>query len=71
MNCKNCKYSICGERDALSDICDECICDPDTGWCGFTDHSIGKHFNSQEEANEYYEKYIYNNDEYSDEEDYE
>lgn len=53
MNCKNCKYSICGERDALSDICDECICDHDTGWGWFTDHSIGKHFNSDEEYYEY------------------
>ena len=36
MNCKNCKYSICCERDALSDICDECICDLDIGCGGFT-----------------------------------
>lgn len=28
-----CKYSICCERDTLSDMCDECICDPDIG-CG-------------------------------------
>lgn len=53
MKCKNCKYSYDGHRDAESDICDNCVCDPDTGWGGFTDHSIGKHFNSDEEANEY------------------
>ena len=55
MNCKNCKYSYGGHRDAESDICDNCVCDPDTGWGGFTDHSIGKHFNSDEEAKRYFD----------------
>lgn len=46
----------CCERDNLSAICDECIHDPDTGLCGFTDHSIDKHFNSDKESKEYYDK---------------
>lgn len=53
-NCKNCQHSICGAPDPMCDICDDCRTDPDTGWGGFTDHSIDKHFNSEEEAKEYY-----------------
>lgn len=41
--CKNCPSSSWGMRDSLSDICDGCREDPDTGWGGFTDHSLGKH----------------------------
>lgn len=54
--CINCQYSCGGERDCLSDICDSCCCDPDTGWGGFTDHSLEEsvHFNSEEEQDEYY-----------------
>lgn len=69
MNCKNCKYSYDGHRDALSDICDNCVCDPDTGWGGFTDHSIGKHFNSDEEAKRYYDRHRYDDDDYYNEDD--
>jgi hypothetical protein len=49
--CSNCKYSWGGSRDYDSDICDECTHDPDTGWGGFTDHSLeeSKHFNTEEE----------------------
>lgn len=53
--CKTCIYSNCGEKDSLSDYCDECTCDGDTGWFGFTDCSIvddnghSPHFNSDEE----------------------
>lgn len=39
-NCSDCPYSVGGSRDPLSDICDGCTEDPDTGWGGFTDHSI-------------------------------
>lgn len=39
------------------DICDGCKFDPDTGWGGFTDHSIGKHFNSDEERDKWYEEH--------------
>ena len=55
-NCSNCKYSWGGERDYDSDICDSCTHDPDTGWGGFTDHSLEghNHFNSEEERREYY-----------------
>lgn len=55
-NCSNCKYSYGGERDYDSDICDSCTHDPDTGWGGFTDHSLEghNHFNSEEERREYY-----------------
>lgn len=49
MNCKNCPYSTTGEPDSLSDWCDECRNDPDTGWGGFTDHSVGKHFMTETE----------------------
>ena len=37
--CKGCKESCCGSPNALSDICDECQSDPNTGWGGSTDHS--------------------------------
>lgn len=36
-----------------SDICDHCQNDPDTGWGGFTDHRLGKHFYSTEERARY------------------
>ena len=52
MSCKGCQYG--SSPDPMSDICDGCRHDPDTGWGGFTDHSIGKHFNSEEEADAYY-----------------
>lgn len=64
MKCNKCPYSCAGHRDSLSDICDSCTCDPDTGWVGFTDHSIGKHFTSDKEANEYYRNHKY--DDYED-----
>lgn len=60
MNCKNCPYSFAGSYDALSDWCDECRNDPDTGWGGFTDHSVGKHFMTETERQEYYEKHVHN-----------
>lgn len=37
--CSECEYGIGGARDAMSDVCDSCISDSDTGWFGFTDHS--------------------------------
>lgn len=52
--CNNCEY---GEYDPCSDICDACMCDADTGWGGFYDHSIGKHFDSEEEQRKYYEEH--------------
>ena len=58
--CKNCEYSTCGEPDSLSDWCDECRNDPDTGWGGFTDHSVGEHFMTETERQEYYEKHVHN-----------
>lgn len=69
MRCKNCKYSFGGFRDALSDVCDNCTHDPDTGWVGFTDHSIGKHFNSDKEAEEYYKSHRYEDEDDYDEDD--
>jgi len=50
MSCKGCQY---GSYDPCSDICDGCRSDPDTGWGGFTDHMLGKHFNSEEERDKY------------------
>lgn len=61
--CKNCPSSSWGKRDSLSDICDGCQEDPDTGWGGFTDHSLGKHFNSYEEREEYLRNYDEDEDE--------
>ena len=53
-NCKDCDHrSFSGGPDPMSDVCDGCRNDPDTGWGGFTDHSIGKHFDSDEEYDEY------------------
>lgn len=62
-NCSNCRYSCCGRRDALSDICDGCTSDPDTGWYGFTDHSFSDengsplHFDSEEEQDAFYDAF--------------
>lgn len=56
--CSKCPYSSFGSRSALSDICDGCINDTDTGWGGFNDHSLGKHFNSEKEQEEYLRDYI-------------
>lgn len=50
MGCQGCQY---GSYDPLSDICDGCRSDPDTGWGGFTDHMLGKHFDSEEERDVY------------------
>jgi hypothetical protein len=53
--CSNCEYSsFSGGPDPLSDICDGCQCDPDTGFGGFTDHSVGRHFNNEEEQANFY-----------------
>lgn len=54
--CVSCPYSCGGERDSLSDFCDSCCNDPDTGWGGFTDHSLEEsvHFNNEEERDKYY-----------------
>ena len=51
--CSGCKY---GSYDPSSDICDGCTSDPDTGWGGFTDHSVGKHFSNEDERDEYYKR---------------
>lgn len=50
MNCSSCPH---GPRSPLSDICDGCTCDPDTGWGGFTDHSVNRHFNTVKEQQDY------------------
>lgn len=60
-NCKNCQYGP--SMDPMSDICDGCRNDADTCWGGFTDHSIGVHFNSDEEAAEYYASHKFDDDE--------
>lgn len=61
-NCNNCQY---GGYDPCSDICDGCTHDSETGWAGFTDHSVGRYFNNEEEQSEYYRNYSDN--EYDDE----
>jgi hypothetical protein len=55
--CSTCPYSSFGSRDALSDICDGCQNDSDTSWGGFTDHRLGKHFNSEEDRQIYLNEY--------------
>lgn len=35
------------------DACESESNDPDVGWGGFTDYFLGKHFNSEEEREEY------------------
>lgn len=60
-NCSTCPYNSFGSRDALSDVCDGCTSDPDTGWGGFTDHSISDdnghypHFYSEDEQSDFFE----------------
>lgn len=61
--CKNCPHSFGGHYDPLSDWCDSCTHDPDTGWGGFTGHRIGKHFNCEKEQHTYYG--VYEDDESS------
>lgn len=63
MRCSKCPHSSFGSRDPLSDICDGCTSDPDTGWGGFTDHSINRHFNSTSDYNNRY--YDDDDDEYN------
>ena len=53
------KKCPCGRRtspDPCCDMCDSWTNDPDTGWGGFTDGYLGKHFNSEEERQEYINK---------------
>lgn len=48
----NCGYG-CTSYNPSCDACDGYTNDPDTGWGGFTDHSIGKHFYSEQERQEW------------------
>ena len=64
MNCNKCKY---GGYDPCSDICDNCMHDPETGWIGFTDHRVGKYFKDENEQSDYYGSYF--DKEYEDNED--
>lgn len=43
----------CTSYNPNCDACEGHTNDPDTGWGGFTDHSLGKHFDSEEERIEY------------------
>lgn len=54
-NCSNCPWNESYSNS--SDICDSCQNDSDTGWGGFTDHRLGRHFYSNEERNDYCERY--------------
>ena len=38
-------------------MCDADSSDPDTGWGGFTDHRVNKHFYSHKEQRDYYKNY--------------
>ena len=59
------KKCPCGARttpDPSCDMCDGWQNDPDTGWGGFTDNYLGKHFNSERERSEYISKKDLEND---------
>ncbi|MBP3648554.1 MAG: hypothetical protein J6K73_02105 [Clostridia bacterium] len=64
MDCRNCPYGESG-YSTLSDICDGCMHDPDTGFGGFTDHRVGRHFMTEQEQQIYYDN-LENDDEYDD-----
>lgn len=49
--CSKCPY---GPYNDLSDWCESCTHDPEAGWFGFTDHSIGVYFTSDEEQEKFY-----------------
>lgn len=49
--CSKCPY---GPYDSLSDWCDDCMDDPNTGFGGFYDHRAERSFSSYEEQREYY-----------------
>lgn len=68
--CKECQYGP--TYDPCSDMCDACMSDSDTGWGGFTDHRADRHFYSEEEQTEYYDKCYYGESEHecSDDDDY-
>lgn len=38
--CSDCPYSSGGSKNSLSDVCDGCQSDPNTGFFGSTDNSI-------------------------------
>lgn len=54
-NCKNCPWGETYSNE--SNICDHCQNDPDTGWGGFTDHRLGRHFYTVEERTKYEREY--------------
>ena len=47
--CSECPDSYFGSRSAFSDACDSCQNDSNTGWGGYTDHSIDNEDYSNEE----------------------
>lgn len=54
-NCSRCPHNESG-YDPYSNVCESCMHDPDTGWGGFTDHRVDRHFYTQEEQVRYYEE---------------
>lgn len=54
--CSNCPY---GPYSVLSDACDNCKYDSDTGFFGFYDHRVERHFNNEEEQQNYYSTYYF------------
>ena len=57
--CSTCQY---GGYDPCSDICDGCMCDPNTGFGGFYDHRIGRDFMNEEEQRDYYQNHFDDDD---------
>ena len=53
-NCRNCPY---GPPSLLSDVCDGCRNDGDTGWGGSTDHSTGRHSYDDNRNSTMYDEY--------------
>ena len=60
-NCDKCPYGP--YYNSLSDFCDECMQDPNTGFGGFYDHRIGRGFMSEEEQHQYYKDHYFDDDE--------
>lgn len=64
--CSSCPYSTYGLYNPLSDVCDGCQSDPETGWYGHTDHSIEDedgnpcYYTNEDEHHEFLELYDWN-----------
>lgn len=51
--CATCPHSIGGSPNPLSDNCDGCRSEPNTGWFGSTDNSIDPDSDDDEDENKW------------------